>query len=351
VGNSSAGDDRALFPCRLGLTRFVPAPHWLGPRQAKGARSPLRTPGTGGYEHETVKEEEIASARLEIELSDVNDIISALKEISFKQYIILEDFHYLPVETQKDFAFALKSYHENSDYTFIIVGVWREENRLVYYNEDLTGRVISINADKWTPEELREVVTAGGKLLNITFDAQFESELIDGSSDAVHLVQETCRKACQAEDIYRTAIDAKVIGVGVDAGPLLNEVVDQQSGRYRAFITNFSEGVQVTGLEMYKWILFAVINKDVSELEDGIRRSEINDTLKANHPEGETLNPGNLSQALLSIASLQVQKNIRPIILDYDQTLRVLNIVDKSFITWLSYQDQSEVLAELDITL
>lgn len=245
----------------------------------------------------------------------------------------------------------MKSYHENSDYTFIIVGVWREENRLVYYNEDLTGRVISINADKWTPEELREVVTAGGKLLNITFDAQFESELIDGSSDAVHLVQETCRKACQAEDIYRTAIDAKVIGVGVDAGPLLNEVVDQQSGRYRAFITNFSEGVQVTGLEMYKWILFAVINKDVSELEDGIRRSEINDTLKANHPEGETLNPGNLSQALLSIASLQVQKNIRPIILDYDQTLRVLNIVDKSFITWLSYQDQSEVLAELDITL
>ena len=43
---------------------------------------------------------------LELDASDVNDIISALE--GFNRYIVLEDFHYLPVETQRDFAVELQ---------------------------------------------------------------------------------------------------------------------------------------------------------------------------------------------------------------------------------------------------
>ena len=51
---------------------------------------------------------------------------------------------------------------------------------------------------------------------------------------------------------------------------------------------------------------------------------------------GEELNPGNITQALQSTASLQVKKDIKPIILDYDQTNVRLNVVDKSFfLIWL----------------
>ena len=54
----------------------------------------------------------------------MNDIIAALNQINFKKFIVLEDFHYLPVETQKDFSVALKAFHENSDLCFIVIGVW-----------------------------------------------------------------------------------------------------------------------------------------------------------------------------------------------------------------------------------
>lgn len=41
----------------------------------------------------------------------------ALKGIDFTKFIVLEDFHYLPQETQEQFAFALKTVHETSKTT------------------------------------------------------------------------------------------------------------------------------------------------------------------------------------------------------------------------------------------
>jgi hypothetical protein len=43
----------------------------------------------------------------------------------------LKTFHYLPRATQRDFAIALKAFHEASDYVVVIVGVWPDENKLV----------------------------------------------------------------------------------------------------------------------------------------------------------------------------------------------------------------------------
>jgi hypothetical protein len=53
---------------------------------------------------------------------------------------------------------------------------------------------------------------------------------------------------------------------------------------------------------------------------------------------------GNLTQALQSTASLQVKKDIKPIVLDYDQTNSKLNIVDHGFLIWLENQDRAELL-------
>ncbi|RWA22339.1 hypothetical protein MELE44368_13070 [Mycolicibacterium elephantis DSM 44368] len=84
------------------------------------------------------KSSETTEVALELDPADVNDIITALNKVGFKGWIVLEDFHYLPDETQRQFAVSLKAFHENSKYTFIIVGVWLQENRLIQYNGDLT---------------------------------------------------------------------------------------------------------------------------------------------------------------------------------------------------------------------
>ena len=303
----------------------------------------------GGIEGVKSTEDTSETKRLEIDLSDVNDVILALNEANFNKFIALEDFHYLPVETQRNFAFALKSFHENSKICFVIIGVWREENRLVYYNGDLTGRVISIDADGWSRSELADVIQKGESLLNITIDENFKREILNHSFDAVYLVQEACLKACEGSKVYETQDDLTTVGSGLDAKEIVKGIVDSQAGRYAAFINNFAEGFQKTDLEMYKWLIFSVISSTEEELEKGLRRGEISTKIKKSHPEGATLNEGNVTQALQNASSLQVQKNIRPIVIDYDQTTRVLHIVDRSFLIWLAHQDRTELLAELGI--
>lgn len=304
--------------------------------------------GHAGLEGERTRETETVHARLELDLNDVNDVIAALREISFAQFIVLEDFHYLPIDTQKNFAFALKTFHENSDVSFIVVGVWREKNRLVYYNGDLTGRVVSIDADEWSQDELREVIKAGEALLNIEFDADFIEGVLENAFEAVYLVQEACLKACEHAKFYQTREVLALMGAGLNPKSIIKEIVNEQAGRYSAFITNFSEGFQKSQLEMYKWLLYAVISTDVKILGVGLRRSEVAAAVKRHHPEKASLNEGNITIALQNTASLQVNKDVRPIILDYDQTTRVLNVVDRSFLIWLAYQDREEILREMD---
>jgi hypothetical protein len=72
---------------------------------------------------------------------------------------------------------------------------------------------------------------------------------------------------------------------------------------------------------MYRWLLFPILSSEPIKLEVGSKWSELRKSLQAHHPVDEGLHPGNLTQAPASVASLQVEKNIKPIILDYDPSL------------------------------
>ena len=120
---------------------------WKYSAELKGrAGVPFITEASGGasVERHLKSSDQQVTARLELDLGDVNDIIQALKEACAPEHIVLEDFHYLPFETQSQFSIALKAFHENSKYTFIVIGVWREKNRLIYFNGDLTSRVVAM---------------------------------------------------------------------------------------------------------------------------------------------------------------------------------------------------------------
>lgn len=297
-----------------------------------------------GGESESEKSRSTTVAPLELDADDVNDIIEALKEIDFQKFIVLEDFHYLSPETQRDFAIELKAFHETSDFCVIVVGVWLEENRLIVYNGDLTGRVIPIDADHWTRDELLAVIHAGEKLLQVTLTENFKNELLSKSFDSVSIVQECCRRAIRSAGIYQTQDQQMEIGFDRDVATLIKEVVDEQSGRYNAFIMNFADGFQDTRLEMPKWLLWPILTASADALDRGFLYADIRRSLQAAHPDGSNLNPGNITQTLQSAASLQVKKNVKPIVLDYDATTRRLSIVDRGFIIWLENQDRDELL-------
>ncbi|MFV1977660.1 MAG: hypothetical protein ACC651_18110 [Candidatus Scalindua sp.] len=299
----------------------------------------------GGAEAEHQNTEQTTTQPLELDPEDVNDIINSLNQISFNKYLVLEDFHYLSTETQKDFSVALKAFHEESPYCFIVVGVWLEENRLTVYNGDLTGRVVSIDADVWLEPELRKVISDGEALLNISFSEEFKNHLLANSYGSVYIVQEACYQCCSKNGINQTQEAIVTIGSEEDGSTIVQEVVNQQTGRFNSFITQFADGFQATELQMHRWILHSILTSEIDMLRKGLRYNDIRKDLVAHHPAGKALNPGNITQALQSTASLQAKKEIKPIILDYDQTNLRLNVVDSGFLIWLNKQDREELLA------
>jgi hypothetical protein len=52
--------------------------------------------------------------------------------------LVLEDFHYLDEETQREFAFLLKAMGEYGMFV-VVVGVWPKDHLLTYYNGDLAS--------------------------------------------------------------------------------------------------------------------------------------------------------------------------------------------------------------------
>ncbi len=303
----------------------------------------------GSAEVDGSVETEITTASLELDPEDPNDIIRALSKVKFEKYVVIEDYHYLPEETQRDFAFALKTFHENSKFCFVIIGVWREKNRLIGFNGDLTERVISVDADAWSPLELREVIASGEALMNISFNNQFKDELIANSYSSVHLVQEACRRVCRNLGILSTQKEHLQVSHDLNAASVIKSIVDDQGGRYMGFLQNISEGFQETIKEMPKWVIFAILKSTLEELNSGLRLVTISKLIKTKHPDGESLNPGNVTQILKTFASLQAKKNVRPIVADYDTQNRALYIVDRGFEIWLGNQDREALLNELGL--
>ena len=220
---------------------------------------------------------------------------------------------------------------------------------MVIYNGDLTGRIIPINADSWTVEKLKEVVEKGAELLNVTFDDDFVSALITASSGNVYILQEACNRACKSAGIEQTQDKHIKICKGFTASSIVSEIIREQSGRYNTFLTQFSAGFQDTSLQMYKWLLYPIVTTDTTSLTKGLSFREMKEKIQEAHPSGKALNPGNLTQALNSVSSLQQQKSIRPIILDYDESNKKLHVVDKGFLIWLEYQNREELLSQLEI--
>jgi hypothetical protein len=240
--------------------------------------------GTGSVERQQMDATTDTRAPLELDPSDVNDIIRAMNEIGYERFMVLEDFHYLPGETQKDLAFSLKAFHEKSKITFVIVGVWREENRLLTFNGDLTDRVFAVDVDAWKRDSLREVIEAGEALLNVQFYPAFVDKLLNDSFDSVHIVQEVCRRCLRSEGVFRTQEHNKEVGKGLDVPQLISQVVAEQGGRYNGFLMNFADGFQQTDLEMPKWLVFVILMSTIEQLEEGLRLREISRLIKLHHP-------------------------------------------------------------------
>lgn len=306
-----------------------------------------KTEGETGGEYERISAEKIEKRELEIDPEDANDISRILTKAGFSKFIVIEDFHYLDEDVQRSFAVDLKVFHENSKLVFIVVGVWLEANRLSLYNGDLSGRLTTINVDQWDEEDLMKVLNAGEPLLNIHIPEDVKKKIVSGCQSNVGLLQEVAFRICEKYDIWKTQNELKTIGEIQDVEDILKALSDEQAARYRNFLSRFAEGFGHTQLEMYKWLLYAVIKSSPHDLRRGLKPNIIFHQIRQIHPSKNTLQQMNVVQALERVGSVQFKHKLQPLILDYSNG--EIMVVDANFILFLQTHNEKDLLQYIGI--
>jgi hypothetical protein len=82
-------------------------------------------------------------------------------------------------------------------------------------------------------------------------------------------------------------------------------------------------------------------------LAHGMRRSTIQDRIQAIHHRPDDVRASDMSNLLYNLAATQVGKNISPPIIDYDQSQKLLQVVDSTFYFFLKNADLESFLGQL----
>jgi len=295
------------------------------------------------------EEEDVKYKTIEYNLGLPQDISEILKATAFDKRIILENFHYLDEEVQKEIAFDLRVF-EDFNIMFIVLGIWREKNRLAQYNGDLQDRLIEIPVEPWLREDLKKVAFKGGELLEVDFTEVLE-DIIKNSFDSIGVFQELCKESCLAAGILEEQKSTQTI-TRDHLKVAIDKKLDDYYGRHIRSIESFVEQKSKSSSEVplyiaYYFVLF-LFKKEFEDLEGGLKRSEIHDGIKTIHHRPDDVRSSDMTYFLHNLTATQIKKDIKPPLFDYDRSTRKLKVIDSTLYFFLRNVDREELLEELD---
>lgn len=306
--------------------------------------------GSTGISVTDTEKQVVTYNSVEFNLELAQDISEILKAYKFTKRIILENFHYLEEDVQKQMAFDLRVF-EDHNILFIILGIWREKNRLSQFNGDLLDRMIEIPVEPWTTEDFKRVLREGEPLLNVTFEG-VEDELVKATFDSIGVFQELCKHSCKYAGVNET-IQTETQDITIaNLKEAITEKLEDYSSRHirslETFIEQKAKSSDEVPLYLGYYFVNALFKNDFEDITKGFKRKEIHEMLKADHHRPDDVRPSDLSYFLHNLVANQIKKKIIPPIFDYDRSTRVLRIIDSTFYFFLQNVDKSEVLEELD---
>lgn len=306
----------------------------------------------GGLKAGSGTEQKYEEVPINLELPQ--HVAELLHRVGSKKWVILENFHYLNDETQKQFAFDLRAFQELG-VRFVVLGVWREKNRMAQFNGDLLDRVVEIPVEPWTQIDFRRVATKGAEALCLSFSEEILRGAIDASFSSIGVFQELMKGICGASGIKET----QNLQVTVDDMNTLRQTITTKAREYAARHQRALEAIaagHTTGggakgdlppLFLPYYLVRVVLESGYDGIANGMRRADMHDRIRAIHHRGEDVRASDMSNLLSGLANLQSIKSISPPIIDYDSQNRLLQVVDSTFYFFIKNSDATEILESI----
>ncbi|MFH2065648.1 MAG: hypothetical protein ABIK15_10665 [Pseudomonadota bacterium] len=281
---------------------------------------------------------------------DISELVHRIKK---EVVVIIENFHYLDDDKQQQLAFDLRTFQELG-IQFIILGVWREKNRLIQFNGDLLDRVTEVPVEPWTEGEFHEVAEKGARELNIKIHENVISACTNASFSSIGVFQELIKRTCVLSGIEKKSMLTKDVENVEFVHTAVSSKASEYAGRHQRALesiaagnvsTRSTDGVQPLFLPYY--LVKMILETGYAGVGNGIRRATIQEKIQASHHRGTDVRASDLSNLLHNLAKLQSNKNISPPIIDYDKTNKILQIVDSTFYFFLRHANLEEIANEI----
>lgn len=252
-----------------------------------------------------------------------------------RKHLVIEDFHYLNETEKKRFAFDLKTLWDLGVFV-ITVGIWAEQNLLVYYNGDLTGRIEELDL-VWTDDELLKVIELGEEALGILVEGGLKKTMVQDAVQNIGLLQRLAERLCFESGILETRYDAPVITEATYLDQAREQVCREESQRYRQFceaVVRGYKGYEESELKVYEHIVRVCVEAPDDELRAGLDRDVILKRVRSAEPR---VRLSDLSAALNRIDRLQADRSISPLVLTYNSESRRVFLADRELLFYRRY--------------
>lgn len=288
---------------------------------------------------------------MEYNLALAQDVSELLKRHNISKYIILENFHYLPLEVQETLAYDLRVF-QDQHIIFIILGIWREANRLVQFNGDLLDRISEVPVEPWESQDFYKVIEKGEKLLNVDF-SEVKDKLIACAYDSIGVVQEICKQCCFVADVEQTQ-DVTVKISDKHLSEALRIKASEYGVRHNRNFESFVDIARKTSNQSGKaslafpyYFIKILLTHNLDNIEAGLSRVTLLEEVRKIHHRPEDVRSGDLGAFLHGVTQHQINKKIQPPFVDYDRAGNVLKIIDSSLYFYLRNCNRQDLLDEL----
>jgi len=257
--------------------------------------------------------------------------------------LVIDDFHYLPKDSQGGIVRALKQPIFDG-LPVAIIAIPHRRYDAVRVEKEMTGRISAIDVPSWSQQELEFIPVTGFALLSIILPSDLPRRLADEAIGSPHLMQDFCRTLCRMAglDDERRAIDQ------VKPENVFREVADtigrpifdklargprQRSDRKQRQLRD----TQV--VDIYELVLHAL-----AHLRPGLVSLEYEDLRAAIREVSATQIPQlhEVARVLRHMSSIAANDQSSTPVIDFEEEDKKLHITDPFFAFYLRWGKLSE---------
>lgn len=312
-----------------------------------GLKAKLKIPFFGSSEASIEASGKINNAkttqfkRVEYDLSLAQDISEVIEQCAFDGRVIVENFHYLSLEVQRSLAYDLRTFEEKRIF-FVILGVWRERNRLTQFNGDLLDRLVEIPVEPWEKEDFEKVIKEGEPVLNVSFN-NIKDRIIEKANGSIGVLQELCKYTCLKAGVSETMPNSTIELNSTHLNQAIQDKVSHYSSRHIGCLENFIAGDE-TKLNLPYYFLMAIFEFDIQKLDKGLKKSEVEEKMNALRDDQKTIRKNDFNRFFNRVVVYQINKDISPPIFDFDKGKQTIKIIDSTFIFFIANKDRKELM-------